>query len=804
MKKLGLTLITAVLPVAMMASGQWTLQGKTYTADTLYHAYVGPGTTQTSIRLIGSNQLEVFYTTTDLTNPNVEMRVVKAKDQLTGCNTVSAMAKSKSKSGSQYFAGVNADFFGYQRPIGTTIVDNEIYYGVNNGWTHWAIDDAKIPYVGNMTFGGIVAKGDSSHALTAVNTGRGENELIIFTPRYGSNTETNSYGSEVVITPVSGTMSAGKTVTMKVVGTPATAGSMKIPAGSYVLSGHGTAKTFVSSLVDGDEITVTATLSIGGKSIEATQVAGGQPMILSGGVVLNTESALDHLTALNPRTAIGYDATGTKLVMLVVDGRRAPSSVGCVSKVLADIMREVGCTEAMNFDGGGSSALYVQTLGIRNIPSDGSERAVTDAVYAVSNTPDDNEIAEIRFEDHVMTLPKYGYYTPVIYGYNQYGVLVSTDVKGFTLSCPETLGVTTNGGSTLFSNGGGCHVLTADYNGIKAELVVTVGEGEPQFRLDNVLTDSYTDYKMEVTAMVNGKDMTIDNSALTWSSDDAEIATVDASGVVHGVKNGSTYIRGSVENISDSILVTVEIPTRRYHSLKLTADMSTWKITKSGIDSIGISAFEEDGVLIDYIMGSSRSPKIRLENNISVWSLPDSIYVNYNPGIANVTSVQVGVVGKNGRTSWVKYTPEIEKNETNRLAIAIDELIDATDQGSYPYLFGGIDFGLSDASGTKNTITISSIEGVYMAMDPSLGGVEEIMSEKGADRLIIIPNPVISGEPVKIQLSGEVAYNVYSINGKMVQQGIGNEIATNGLSSGIYVVAVKVENAIKTAKLVIK
>lgn len=91
-----------------------------------------------------------------------------------------------------------------------------------------------------------------------------------------------------------------------------------------------------------------------------------------------------------------------------------------------------------------------------------------------------------------------------------------------------------------------------------------------------------------------------------------------------------------------------------------------------------------------------------------------------------------------------------------------------------------------------------------MAMDPSLGGVEEIMSEKGADRLIIIPNPVISGEPVKIQLSGEVAYNVYSINGKMVQQGISNEIATNGLSSGIYIVAVKVENAIKTAKLVIK
>ncbi len=804
MKKLGLTLISTILPVAMMASGQWTLQGNTYTVDTLYHAYVGPGTTQTSVRLVGSSQLEVFYSTTDLTNPNVEMRVIKAKDKLVGCNTVSAMAKSKSKSGSQYFAGVNADFFGNQQPIGTTIVDNEIYYGVNNGWTHWAIDEAKIPYAGNMTFGGIVAKGDVSHALTAVNTGRGENELIIFTPRYGGNTGTNSYGSEVVITPVGDAMAVGKTVTMKVVGTPATAGSMTIPAGSYVLSGHGTGKTFVSSLADGDEITVNATLSLGGKSIEATQVAGGQPMILSGGVVLNTESALDHLVALNPRTAIGYDATGTKLVMLVVDGRRAPSSAGCVSKVLADIMREVGCTEAMNFDGGGSSAMYVQALGIRNVPSDGSERSVTDAVYAVATSPDDREIAEIRFEDHVMTLPKYGYYTPVIYGYNQYGVLVSTDVKGYTLSCPEALGVATNEGTTLFSNGSGCHVLTAEYNGHKAELVVTVGEGEPSFRLDNVLTDSYRDYAVEVTAIVNGKEMTIDNSALTWSSDDNSIATVDALGVVHGVKNGSTYIRGQVENITDSILVTVEIPTRRYESLKLTADMSSWKITKSGIDSIGIQPFSDNGILIDYVMGSSRSPKIRLANTVSAWSLPDSIYVNYNPGTATVTSIQIGVVGSNGRTSWVKYTPEITSGIVNRLSIPIGELIDVADQGAYPYLFGGIDFGLSDAAGLKNKIEIHSVEGVYVAIDPSSDSVEELLSEGQEEKLLLVPNPVTSGERVKLNVGETAKLTIYSVNGSQVKEVIGNEIETEGLVGGLYIVAAKIDSTLRTAKLVIK
>ncbi len=804
MKKLGLTLISAIVPVAMMASGQWTLQGNTYTVDTLYHAYVGPSTTQTSLRLSGSSNLEVFYTTTDLTDPNVEMRVIKASDKLAACSTVSKMAKSKSKSGSQYFAGVNADFFGYQKPIGTTVVNDEIYYAANNGWTHWATDADKVPYLGSMTFGGTVAKGESSHSLTAINADRGENYLVIYTPRFGSNSGTNEYGSEVVITPVSGSLAVGKTATMKVVGTPSTAGSMTIPSGSYVLSGHGTGKTFVSSLADGDEITVSATLSLGGTSIEAKQVAGGQPMILSGGVVLNTESALDHLVSLNPRTAVGHDATGTKLVMLVVDGRRAPASAGCVSKVLADIMRETGCTEAMNFDGGGSSAMYVQALGIRNVPSDGSERSVTDALYAVATSPDDNTIAEIRFMDHVMTLPKYGYYTPVIYGYNKYGVLISTDVKGYTLSCPDALGVPTNEGATLFSNGSGCHVLTADYNGIKAQLVVTVGEGEPKFRLDNVLLDSFKDYAVEVTATVNGAEMTIDNSALTWSSDNPEIATVDNVGNIQGIKNGTTIIRGNIADIKDSIIVTVEVPTVRYQALDITADLAAWKITKSGIDSIGISANENKALLIDYVMGSARAPKIRIANSVTAWSRPDSIYINFKPNNANISYLQIGVVAKTGRTTWLKFEPQITNNAANRLAIPTGELIDVTDMGAYPFVLGGLDFYISDEKGAKCQIEISSIEGVYTNIDPDAGSVENLIADIKDDKLLITPNPVNAGETISINTDENAVFTIYSVTGRVAKNGIGNVIDTDGLNSGIYIVNVNSDNVIKSAKLVIK
>ena len=144
MKKSIILLLAAAAPLSMWASKTWTLQGNTYTVDTLYHAPVGPGTTQTSLRVEGAYNLNIFYTVTDLTHPNVEMRVAPANNSsLAGGAAVSKMAQNNTTDEVQYFAGVNADFFGYSKPIGSTVINNEIWYANNNGWTGWGIDADK-------------------------------------------------------------------------------------------------------------------------------------------------------------------------------------------------------------------------------------------------------------------------------------------------------------------------------------------------------------------------------------------------------------------------------------------------------------------------------------------------------------------------------------------------------------------------------------------------------------------------------------------------------------------------------------
>ena len=60
---------------------------------------------------------------------------------------------------------------------------------------------------------------------------------------------------------------------------------------------------------------------------------------------------------LNPRTAIGYSANKKWILMTVVDGRNKGVSEGVTLPELAKIMKNLGCTDAINLDGGGSSIL---------------------------------------------------------------------------------------------------------------------------------------------------------------------------------------------------------------------------------------------------------------------------------------------------------------------------------------------------------------------------------------------------------------------------------------------------------------
>jgi hypothetical protein len=105
---------------------------------------------------------------------------------------------------------------------------------------------------------------------------------------------------------------------------------------------------------------------------------GGRALLVSGGQVQSAFDAMDPTEPFRsaPRTAVGLDANSHVLYLAVVDGDQA-ASAGMTAGELAQWMADNGAAEALELDGGGSSALYVKKEGgLVSSPSDGVEREV--------------------------------------------------------------------------------------------------------------------------------------------------------------------------------------------------------------------------------------------------------------------------------------------------------------------------------------------------------------------------------------------------------------------------------------------
>lgn len=77
-----------------------------------------------------------------------------------------------------------------------------------------------------------------------------------------------------------------------------------------------------------------------------------------------------------PRTAVGIKGDG-KIVLLVADGRNSGGSAGLTLEDLSRVLLGLGCKDALNLDGGGSSMMCKGNEGtLLNTPSDGTERKV--------------------------------------------------------------------------------------------------------------------------------------------------------------------------------------------------------------------------------------------------------------------------------------------------------------------------------------------------------------------------------------------------------------------------------------------
>lgn len=318
----------------------------------------------------------------------------------------SAMATRLAREGKGAVAATNGDFYSTQAPylpIGLQIRGGELLISPQ-GFPAIGVTaekeiilgtprlEARVTFSRQVTLEGQgVAEFVYSHPINHINRPRGMDMLVLYTPAFASTTQTNDYGTEIILKDVDLPIKAGATYSGTVAAKIENRGNNFIHLDGVVLSGHGKAREFLNMLNPGDRINFTIRFT-DPRWHEVTEAIGGREIILRDGQIALPENSRDPLiTARHPRTAVGVTKDG-RLEIFVVDGRQPGYSDGMTLYELAEFMLDRGIVAALNLDGGGSSVLAGRRVGeegltVLNRPAGGGERPVTNGLVLFSTAP---------------------------------------------------------------------------------------------------------------------------------------------------------------------------------------------------------------------------------------------------------------------------------------------------------------------------------------------------------------------------------------------------------------------------------
>lgn len=268
-----------------------------------------------------------------------------ASEKLNSRRTIKNIAGKSSS-----IVALNGTYFKPQTgvPIGTLMVDGKLMTGpmydrVALGIFEDGFDIARVSLDAKVKSNGSIVKVDNINQQRTLST-----HVLLYTPDWGTSAPRSpKYGYQVSVSD-GRILSTGYS-------------PLNIPADGYVLVGP---KSKLSILEAGEKIKLNVKTSPEWKSVKHI-ISGGPYLVKNGEVYVDVAAQKLHsITGRNPRSAIGYTADN-RLILVAVDGREG-ASVGLTLTELANFMKSIGCTNAINLDGGGSTVMYVKGKIVNN------------------------------------------------------------------------------------------------------------------------------------------------------------------------------------------------------------------------------------------------------------------------------------------------------------------------------------------------------------------------------------------------------------------------------------------------------
>ena len=272
-------------------------------------------------------------------NHNLQIEPAIASNTLASRKKISNIAERDGA-----IVAINGGYFKPQTgvPLGTLMINKKIFTGpiydrVAMGFFEEGYGMARIQFKSkiNTNIGGIKIDNINQPRMLSTHT-------IVYTRDWGETTpNTPKYGTQLVI-------EKGKLIQNS-------ANSVKIPEKGFVIVGP---EQKLKPFIEAKNFELDLKMNPEWKNVN--HIISGGPYLVKGGEVYvdMTAQKLSAIGGRNPRTAIGY-TKDNHLILITADGREG-SSIGLTLMELAHLMKELGCINAMNLDGGGSTVMYIK------------------------------------------------------------------------------------------------------------------------------------------------------------------------------------------------------------------------------------------------------------------------------------------------------------------------------------------------------------------------------------------------------------------------------------------------------------
>lgn len=300
--------------------------------------------------------------------------------------TVTEQVAQAAQAGRKVIAAINADFFSFQSslPVGLQFVEGHLVHaGRGSIRSQFAVTAAGRPYLDRQHFSAQIQVGQSAwFTLDGINTPVDSGQIVYFDGSAGGRVKTTAGMRFFRVRALNSGWSSGDTMTLV---TPAPfdiADTLWYPDGNVLALGEWTEGVRITS---DDTLRVVYHVGSAERLIEA--VGGGGRILHEGVMGGDSINALERIARKfrsdrHPRTFVAIDRDSTTLFLCTVDGRQA-SSVGMNFAEMADFLLSIGGWNAVNLDGGGSTAMVIDGI-VVNRPSDRTgERAVANTLMVI-------------------------------------------------------------------------------------------------------------------------------------------------------------------------------------------------------------------------------------------------------------------------------------------------------------------------------------------------------------------------------------------------------------------------------------